>query len=43
MSSTLLPELASQFLARMAEGRAIGKVAVSVDGAGKFAYAIGDR
>ena len=38
LTGTLLPELAGEFLARMAEGTQIRKVHVTVDGEGKFAY-----
>ena len=38
LSRTLLPELASEFLSRMAEGRIITKAVAGVDQAGAFAY-----
>jgi type VI secretion system protein VasG len=40
LTRTLLPEIAREFLARMAEGKPIAKVHVSVDGEGGFQYAI---
>ena len=40
LTRTLLPEISREFLARMAEGRAITKVHVAVDGAGGFRYEI---
>jgi type VI secretion system protein VasG len=40
LTRTLLPELSREFLARMAEGQAITKVHVSVDGDGGFRYEI---
>lgn len=40
LTRTLLPELSSEFLARMASGEPISKVHVSVDSAGAFAYQI---
>jgi type VI secretion system protein VasG len=40
LTRTLLPEISREFLARMAEGRSITKVHVSVDGAGGFRYEI---
>lgn len=40
LTRTLLPELSSEFLARMAGGDPIARVHVSVDGAGAFQYQI---
>ncbi|MFI4989137.1 MAG: AAA family ATPase, partial [Alphaproteobacteria bacterium] len=40
LTRTMLPELARRFLALMAEGTAIAKVHVAVDGKGEFEYAI---
>jgi type VI secretion system protein VasG len=40
LTRTLLPEISREFLARMAEGQAITKVHVSVDGDGGFQYEI---
>ncbi|HEX3998598.1 MAG TPA: type VI secretion system ATPase TssH [Pirellulales bacterium] len=40
ISRTLLPELSSEFLSRMAEGRSIGGVHIGVDKSGNFAYEI---
>ena len=40
ISRSLLPELASRFLERMSEGKAIKQVEVSVAPDGTFAYAI---
>jgi type VI secretion system protein VasG len=40
LTRTLLPEVSREFLARMAAGESISKVHVSVDGGGKFQYAI---
>jgi len=40
LTRTLLPEISREFLARMAEGQAIAKVHVSVDGGGGFQYEI---
>ncbi len=40
LTRTLLPEISHEFLARMAEGQAIAKVHVSVDGQGGFRYEI---
>jgi len=40
LTRTLLPEISGEFLARMAEGQAIAKVHVSVDGGGGFQYEI---
>ena len=42
LSRGLLPELSAQFLARMADGKSIGSVHVSVDGDGRFQYRIAD-
>jgi type VI secretion system protein VasG len=42
LSRGLLPELSAQFLARMADGKSIGAVHVSVDGDGRFQYRIAD-
>lgn len=38
LSRTLLPELSSEFLSRMAEGHTVNKVHVSSDEAGNFVY-----
>lgn len=40
LTGTLLPEVSREILVRMAEGRPISKVAVSVDGNGGFCYQI---
>jgi len=40
LTGTLLPEMSSEFLTRMAEGKTIEKVNVTVDGTGKFVYQI---
>lgn len=40
LTKTLLPELAAEFLSRMAEGQAISNVEVAVQGDGKFQYNI---
>ncbi len=40
ISGTLLPEMAREFLARMAEGNPVSRAHVSVDGEGKFVYQI---
>jgi type VI secretion system protein VasG len=40
LTRTLLPEISREFLARMAEGQAIAKVHISVDGDGGFRYEI---
>lgn len=40
LTGTLLPEMSSEFLTRMAEGKTIEKVNVTVDGSGKFVYQI---
>ena len=40
LTRTLLPEISREFLARMAEGLAIAKVHISVDGGGGFRYEI---
>jgi type VI secretion system protein VasG len=40
LTQTLLPEMSAEFLARMAEGAAIGSVRVSVGGGGEFRYQI---
>jgi type VI secretion system protein VasG len=40
LTRTLLPELAAEFLARMAEGRSIKAVRVSIDGDSRFQYAV---
>ena len=42
LTRTLLPELASEILGRMAEGEAIGSVKVSIDENGAFQYALGE-
>ena len=41
LTRTLLPEISREFLARMAEGQAITKVHVSVDGDGSRCREIG--
>ena len=41
LSRTLLPELSAEVLARLADGQPIGSVAVGLDAAGSFTYAIG--
>ncbi len=40
LTGSLLPEMSREFLSRMAEGRPIQKVHVSVDDVGKFVYRI---
>ena len=40
ISRTLLPELSSRFLARMAEGQPIASVNLGMDGSGAFVYTI---
>ena len=40
LTRTLLPEMSSEFLARMAEGGAIGDVEISVNDEGAFLYTI---
>jgi type VI secretion system protein VasG len=40
ITGTVLPEISREFLARLAEGRSIERVHVSVDGSGKFVYEI---
>jgi type VI secretion system protein VasG len=40
LTRSLLPEMSAAFLARMAEGQAIGQVRISVDAQGGFAYEI---
>ncbi|MDZ4780778.1 MAG: type VI secretion system ATPase TssH [Planctomycetia bacterium] len=40
INHTLLPEMSSEFLSRMAEGKTIASVKVNVDTDGKFAYEI---
>jgi type VI secretion system protein VasG len=40
LTGSLLPDLAREVLSRMAEGKAISRVHVGVDGAGQFAYQI---
>jgi type VI secretion system protein VasG len=40
ISGTLLPEISREFLSRMAEGKAVGQVRITVDGEGKFVYDI---
>jgi type VI secretion system protein VasG len=40
LTRTLLPEVSTEFLARMAAGEAITRVHVSIDDAGKFRYQI---
>jgi len=40
ISGTLLPEMAREFLARMAEGNPVSRAHVTVDGEGKFVYQI---
>ncbi|MCY3003863.1 MAG: type VI secretion system ATPase TssH [Planctomycetota bacterium] len=43
LTRSLLPELAGEFLARLAEGTQIAGVEVDVDGAGKFLYRVAER
>ncbi len=38
LTRTLLPEMSAEFLARMAEGQAVGEVRVGVDPEGAFRY-----
>jgi type VI secretion system protein VasG len=38
LTGTLLPEMAQEFLARMADGKPVERVHVGVDGAGRFTY-----
>jgi type VI secretion system protein VasG len=38
LTGTLLPDLAREFLSRMAEGRAVQKVQLGVDATGRFVY-----
>jgi type VI secretion system protein VasG len=40
LTRTLLPEMSGEFLSRMASGATVAAVTVSVDGNGKFQYAI---
>jgi type VI secretion system protein VasG len=40
LSSTLLPELSAEVLARLGDGRTVGRVRVAVDPAGAFSYNI---
>lgn len=40
INGTMLPEMSGEFLSRMASGEGVKSVNVSVDGDGKFAYAI---
>ncbi len=40
LTGTLLPELASEFLARMADGRPVSRVRIAVGDGGRFAYEI---
>jgi type VI secretion system protein VasG len=40
INHTLLPEMSSEFLSRMAEGRSISSVKIAVDKDGKFEYVI---
>jgi type VI secretion system protein VasG len=40
ISGTLLPEIAGEFLARMAEGQPVQRAHVTVDGEGKFVYKV---
>lgn len=40
INGTMLPEMSGEFLSRMASGEGVGKVNVSIDGEGKFAYEI---
>jgi type VI secretion system protein VasG len=40
LSGSLLPELSAEVLARLAEGRPIGRVQVGMDPAGSFCYAV---
>jgi len=41
LSQTLLPELSAEVLARLADGRPIGRVQVGMDRTGSFCYTIG--
>ena len=41
LSRTLLPELSAEVLARLAEGRPVGRVQVGMNPAGSFRYSIG--
>ena len=41
LNRTLLPELAARFLARMADGQTVSRVAVSIGQDGGFAYEVG--
>ena len=41
LTGTLLPEMAREFLARMADGRPVGRVKIAVGDGGRFAYDIG--
>ena len=38
LTGTLLPRISRELLTRMAEGRAVGRVHVGVDGQGEFSY-----
>jgi type VI secretion system protein VasG len=38
LTGTLLPEMAQEFLARMADGKPVERVHVGVDGSGRFTY-----
>jgi type VI secretion system protein VasG len=40
LSRTLLPELSAEILARLGDGKQIGRVAVTLDSAGAFRYCI---
>ena len=40
LTRTLLPEISQEILARMAEGQALTKVHITLDGNGAFRYAI---
>jgi type VI secretion system protein VasG len=40
VNGTLLPELSSEFLSRMAAGQSIGKAVISVNDSGKFEYEV---
>jgi type VI secretion system protein VasG len=40
ITGTLLPEISREILSRLADGRTVERVHVSVDGEGKFAYEI---
>jgi type VI secretion system protein VasG len=40
LTGTVLPEISREFLARMAQGQAISRVRISVNGDGQFAYEV---